>query len=221
MSNRAKAEALIYQLLNDLDTTGYNTKKHKEIYKDMSDKDFHNYMTLIRDGKASLVFFMPHDAKIHPTTEYLNKVGDKYGINFYEKLVITGNKDTPDHTTPIEYMILDLPIKRQSQNLIKKVSIPEHNRSIDYLTYQPTGDSKGARLSYPEIQLLVGLGLSNSVDELIRFRGGDKNGFAAYNAMFMRYGSANIKTLNQYSSGVESTKTVKVFLTSAHIKNTI
>ena len=65
------------------------------------------------------------------------------------------------------------------------------------------------------------MGLENTINELIRYRGGDRNGFNAYNAMFMRYGSANLKTLEQYSSGVESTKTLKSFLLGMHISNTI
>lgn len=221
MPNRKNAEEYILTLMKDLDSTGYNTQKYLEIFKEMSDTDFNNYMLKLQNKQAKLVFFAPHNQDIRLTTEKLLVIGQKYNVEFFEYLNFTENKDTPDHKTPIKYMVVDLPYKRQSQNLVKKISIPEHNKTIDYLTYQPTGDSKGARISYPELQLLLGLGLERSLDEMVRFRGGDKNGFAAYNSMFLRYGNANIKTLNNYSSGVESTKSLKVYLTSMHISNTI
>lgn len=221
MPNRKKAEEEILKLISILDETGYNKEKYKEIFKNMSDKEFNDYMKKIVNNEARLVFFAPLNKQLNITTTKLVNIARKLNIPLFERLYYTQNSNLPDYKTNVEYLIVDLPFKRQSQNLIKKISIPEHNKTIDYLTYQPTGDSKGAKISYPELQILVGMGLEKSLDELIRFRGGDKNGFNAYNAMFMRNGSANLKTLNYYSTGVESTKTLKSFLTAMHISNTI
>jgi hypothetical protein len=118
-------------------------------------------------------------------------------------------------------MVIDLPVRRQSQNLVKKTSIPPHNASIDLLTYQPTGDSKGAKVSAPELQILNAMRLDNSILELIKFRGGDRNGFNAYNAMAMRYGNISLKSIAPYASGVESTATFKAFLAAMHIRSTL
>lgn len=219
--NRAKIEKEILNFISMLDDSGYNTNKYKEIFKNMSDKQFNEYMNKIKNNEARLVFFAPLNKEPKFTINKLIDVAKKLNIPLFEKIIYTNNNKLPDYMTPIEYLIVDLPYKRQSQNLIKKVSIPEHNKSIDQLTFQPTGDSKGAKISYPELQILVGCGLEKSLDELIRFRGGDRNGFNAYNAMIMRSGSASLKTLNYYSSGVESTKTLKAYLTAMHISNTL
>lgn len=221
MPNRKKAEEFILQFVKDIDPSGYNTEIYKKIFNNMSDKQFDIYMKDIRDEKKYLVLFKPLFEAKDITVENNLKIAPKYGLDFFEHLLYTNNPDSGDYKTPIKYLVVDLPYRRQSQTLVKKVSIPEHNKVIDELTYQPTGESKGAKISYPELQVLIGMGLENSISELIRFRGGDRNGFNAYNAMFLRYGNANLKTLENYSSGVESTKTLKVYLTACHLTNTI
>jgi len=221
MSNRLKVEKFIFEFIQDIDPSGYNTEKYKIIFKNMTDKQFDEYMHKLQKEEAYLVLFKPPFKAEGITTENNLKIAKKYGLNFFEHLIYMNNKDLPDYKTPIKYMILEVPYRRQSQTLVKKASIPENNKIIDELTYQPTSESKGAKISYPELQVLIGMGLENTINELIRFRGGDRNGFNAYNAMFARYGSANLKTLEQYSSGVESTKTLKSFLLGMHISNTI
>ena len=219
--NRKKAEEFILQFVKDVEPTGYNVEQYKKIFADMPDKDFHTYMTEIRAGNRFLVIFKPMYKAKGITVENNLRVAEKYGLEFFEHLIVTNSTDAPDYKTPIKYLVVDLPYRRQSQTLVKKTSIPEHNKVIDELTFQPTGESKGAKISYPELQVLIGMGLDNTIAELIRYRGGDRNGFNAYNAMFLRYGNANLKTLSEYSSGVESTKTLKTYFTAMHIKSTI
>lgn len=221
MSNRKAAEKFILEFCESIEPTGYNVEQYKKAFAMLSDKEFEQYMKDIRDGTKFLVLFKPlYEAK-GITVENNLKVAEKYGLKFFEKLIYANNEDCNDFKTPIEYLIVDLPYRRQSQTLAKKVSIPDHNKVINELTYQPTGDSKGAKISYPELQVLIGMGLENTISELIRFRGGDRNGFNAYNAMFLRYGNANLKTLENYSTGVESTKTLRIYLTAMHLSNTI
>lgn len=221
MANRKAAEAFILEFMNDIDSSGYNVEQYKKIFSDLSDKDFETYMKGLRDKTKCLVIFKPMYKAKEITVENNLKVAEKYKLNFFEKLLITNDPATPDHKTAIEYLVVELPYRRQSQTLDKKISLPDDNKVIDMLTYQPTGASKGAKISYPELQVLIGMGLDNSIAELIKFRGGDKGGFNAYNAMFNRYGSANLKVLNNYATGVESTKTLKIYLTSMGLKNTL
>lgn len=220
-NNRASAEAFILKFMKDLDPSGYNVKKWETILSELTDKQFDEYMQGLRNSKEFLVCFKPPFEANGITIENNLKIAPKYKVKFFQKLDITNNKELPDHRTPIEYLVIDLPVRRQSQNLIKKINIPEHNKVVDQLSGQPTGDSKGAKISYPELQVLNSMGLEKSLEELIKFRGGDKGGFNAYNAMFLKYGTANLRTLNNYSSGVESTKTLRAYLMSMHIKPTL
>lgn len=221
MGNRKKAEEFILQFMKDIEPTGYNVEQWKKVFASMSDKQFDDFMKDLRDEKKFLVVFKPMYEGKGLTTENNLKVAEKYGLKFFERLIFTDNGDVPDYKTPIEYLVIDLPYRRQSQTLDKKISLPDDNKVIDELTFQPTGPSKGAKISQPELQVLIGMGLDNSISELIRFRGGDRGGFNAYNAMFTRYGSANLQTLGQYSTGVESTKTLKTILTSMHLSQNI
>ena len=221
MPNRKAAEAKILQIVNEIEPTGYNAQQYKRIFASMSDKQFHDYMTDLRDGKKILVLFKPlYEAK-GITIENNLKVAEKYGLKIFERLRFSGNPNEPDHLSPVECMVLDLPWRKQSQTWAKKTSVPDNNKTIDQLTYQPTGASKGSKVSFPELQVLIGMGLDSSIRELTQMRGGDRGGFAAYNAMFMRYGNANLKTLEQFSTGVESTKTLKTYLACMHIANTL
>lgn len=221
MGNREAVEEFILKFIKEIDPSGYNEEQYKHIFANMSDKQFDKYMTDIRDEKAYLVIFKPMYEAEGITIENNLKVAEKYNVSLFEHLIFNNSDGTPSYKTPIKYLVLELPYRRQSQNLIKKINIPDDNKVIDELTYQPTGDSKGAKISYPELQVLMGMGLENTISELIKFRGGDRNGFNAYNAMFLRYGNANLKTLDNYSTGVESTKTLKSYLTSMHISNTL
>lgn len=218
MSNRKKAEQLILAFMEDLDKSGYNKEQYIKLFKQMSDKDFKEFMEGIRDEEKSLVVFSPLYKSKGITTENNLKLAKKYDVPLFQKLVFTNDEERPDHKTTIEYLVIDLPVRRQSQNIVKKISVPENNKVIDNLTYQPTGDSKGAKISYPELQVLSGMGLDNTINELIRYRGGDKGGFAAYNAMTYRYGSVNLNSISAYNTGVESTKTLKSFLLSSHLR---
>lgn len=218
MANRKAAEDYILKLMKDIEPTGYNVKVYKELFETMSDKVFDNWMKGMRAGDQQLIVFKPMYKAKGLTLENILDIGPKYGVEFFEHLNISNDPDLPDYRTPIKYLVIDVPYRRQSQTLFKKISVPSDNKSIDELTYQPTGASKGAKISYPELQVLLGMGLDKTIEELAIYRGGDKGGFQAYNAMFKKYGSANINTLQQFTTGVESTKALKIYLTSAHIR---
>lgn len=218
MANRQKAEAFILQYVKDLDPSGYNTEQWKKIFAEMSDKDFDDYMKKIRAGEATLVIFKPMYKVKELTEERALAVAKKYSVPIFERLRFRNDPNVPNHMSTIEYLVLDLPYRRQSQNVTKKISVPDDNKVIDHLSYQPTGASKGAKVSFPELQVLIGMGLDHTIEELTRFRGGDRGGFAAYNASMMRYGSVNLKSLNPYTTGVESTRTLKTLFLSAHLQ---
>ena len=118
-------------------------------------------------------------------------------------------------------MVLDLPVRRQSQSLTKKISIPEDNNTVDTFTGQPAGKSKGARIQYNELQVIAAMGLDNTAIELIKMRGGDVGGYRALNMSLKKTGMVDLNYANQFSTGVESTKTLKVMLTGCHLRSTI
>lgn len=208
-AERKEAQDIIIAFLTDFDKSKMNAEHYTKIFNKMSDKEFHELAEKVVSEEIVIPVHVPHFKEQGITVDNNIALGEKYGIPLKERVLTTG-ADVPDHIGPYEFVLMDLPIRRQSQNLTKKISVPDDNRSIDYSTYQPTGDSKGSSLSHPELSVVLdGLGLKNTTEELIRFRGGDIGGFRAYNASAAQIGSINLSSLYPYTTGVESTKYVK------------
>ena len=221
MSNRKGAEAFILKYIDALLPNSGNVELYKNLFSKMSDKDFETYMTDIEKGTKFLTITAPNLSKTSLKIENNLKIAKELGHDFFTRVWIGAKDGMPAYLTPIKYLVVDLPLKRASQILIKKILVPEHNRVVDVMSGQPTGESKGARISYPELQVSAAMGLENTMVELMKYRGGDNKGHVVMNNMISKYGVANMKTLSNYASGVESTKTLKTFLTAMHFKTTL
>jgi len=219
--NRAATESFILKYIDKLAPGGENVELYKKLFSSMTDKDFEQFISDLETGKQILTVVAPNFNKIKLSVENNLKIAEELGYNFFQKIWFGAKDGVPAYLSPIEYLVIDLPLRRASQMLIKKISVPEHNKVIDALTGQPTGASKGARISYPELQVCAAMGLENSMVELMKYRGGDAKGGAALNGMISKYGKANQSVLAQYASGVESTKSLKTFLTAIHLKSTL
>lgn len=216
--NRKQTEDFILRYIEKIVPGGQNIAIYKKLFAEMDDQQFEQYMYDLEHGKKWLVVFSPNFAGPGISVENNLNVADELGHNFYQRLWIGKKGNTPEYLTPIPYLVVDLPLRRASQVLTKKISIPEHNRTVDKLTGQPTGDSRGSKISYPELQVAAAMNLDNCMLELMKYRGGDKKGGDALKAMIGKYGTANLKTLSNFASGVESGKTLKTFLTCMHLR---
>lgn len=216
MGNRKAAEKFILDFFSKIDKSGYNTKTWVKILEGMSDKAFDEYMRNIREGKAKLVLYAPLYKTSGITVDNNLKLAEEYGIELFEQLIVH-DPVLGTYKTAQKFLIMGLGIKVLSQSLDKKAIIPDDNRSVDQLTYTPTGASKGSTLSKPEMGLYIGMGLHNVVQELGAIRGGDKGGFRAYNSSIDKLGSVSLASLTPYRTGVESTKAVKAYFTSVHL----
>lgn len=220
--NRTKVEAFIIKQISLLvDGEENNIKRYKDFFASMNDKQFEKFIDDLATGKKFLSVEMPNFGKKELSVERNLKIADDIGHSFFQRLWIEGKGDTPTYLTPIEYLVVDLPIRRASQLLTKKISVPKHNKVIDALTGQPTGESKGAKISYPELQVLSAMGMEKSLIELVKYRGGDARGRAAMSGMLSKFGKVRIDSLKPYASGVESTNTVRTFLLAAHLRSTL
>ena len=218
--NRLKVQQFICTYIKKISPNSKNIDIYNKLFEGMSDKAFDDFMKDLESGKRFLVLIEPNYSSAVSVENNL-KIAKELGHNFFEKLWIEGKEDVPTYLTPIEYMVVDLPVKRVSQLLVKKISVPDHNKVVDTLSGQPTGESKGAKISYNELQVCAAMGLDDTMVELMKYRGGDIKGQLAYNNMLSKVGSTNLKTLSNYASGVESTTTLKTFLTSALLKSTL
>ncbi len=198
---------------------------NKEIYQDffstLDDDAFDKYMSKLEKGEVKLAIFVPNSKSNVVSVDNNLKLAEELGHEFFTRLFISNKNNTPDHLTSVKYLVIDLPYRRASQTIAKKIKIPKNNLVIDSLSGQPTGSSKGAKISYPELLILASMGLDNTISELINVRGGDNKAFLAYNTFIDRYGKVSLNSLEQYSSTVKSTSVLKTFLTAMHIKNSL
>lgn len=219
-TNRKKAQEFLIENLEKILPGGGNKELYEKLLKNMSDEKFHAWMIDFKEKRDRPVLYAPNFAKVSLNTQRNIDIAKSYGKRFFEKLWVY-SKDGSSYLTNNEYMIVELPVRRQAQLLTKKISIPEHNRSIDQLTGQPSGDSRSSQISFMELQIMRSMGLKYSLQELIKFRGGDVGGFNAMNKIIARDGYVTQKSTLPYATGVESTQALKIFLTCMHLKNTL
>lgn len=218
---RSKAEQVILTYIKKLAPKINNDQLYKELFAHMTDAQFDEFIGGLESGRVHLSVVVPNMVDTGLSVENNFKIAKELGHEFFQHLWIDGKDGEPAYLTPIPYLVVDLPARRASQLQIKKIKVPEHNRVVDTLTGQPTGDSKGAKISYPELQVCVAMGLENTMVEFMKYRGGDVKGNKAYNAMLSKLGTANLKTLSQYASGVESTNTLRTFINCCMLKTTL
>lgn len=223
MSKRAKAEKDILELIADVtDNDPANVELHKNWLKSLDDSKFEKVLKDILNDEFNLSIIVPNNGKVKLSVRKSIKIGRKYGFELFQQLWL-GNKDPniPMYLTPVSYMMVKMRIRRASQLLAKKIGVPEHSKAVDTFTGQPTGDSKGSSLTYPELRFLVAMGMTKTATELVKYRGGDKRGYQAMSAMLSKYGRVNQETLEPFSSGVESTRMFDTILTCMHLRSTL
>lgn len=221
-TKRAEVEKFILSFISRLVTGEDNVNLYKHLFKSMNDAQFHKFMEDLRDENKFLSIIIPNgDNRIKVNVSNNMKLAKELGFEFFQRLYVRNNPELPDHLTPNKYMLLKLPVRRASQTVSKKISIPTDNKSIDNLTGQVTGKSKGAMLTNPELQILLGLGLKDSIKELMKMRGGDIGEANAMNNMIFSQGQVSQRAAEDYSTEVKSKKTLKSYLNGMGIKSTL
>lgn len=188
----------------------------------MTDKEFEQLMRDLQSDQADLYVTMPSFTEEGSVeTRVLMDVGKKLGHEFFQRIWVGSEDGKSSYLSPVYYLVVHVPLRRVSQTLTKKMSVPDNSKVIDTLTGQPTGESKGAKISWPELQLTSAMGMDKALVELVKYRGGDIRGYVALSGMLSKFGKANIDSLSAFASGVESLKTLKTILTCCHLKNTL
>lgn len=221
-SKRKAVEDMIISYISRIVTGKENVELYKNMFAKMSDRDFDDFMNKLKNRQATLSVIIPTNSKtIKVDVENNIKLAKELGYEFFQRLIVGKTDDAPAYTTPNKYMVLKLPVRRAAQLLSKKISIPENNRHIDSMSGQVTGKSKGAKITNPELQILLGLNLKDSIKELIKVRGGDDGAAAAMNTSLFKSGMSTQAMAEEFSTGVTSKKTLKAYFNSMHVRNTL
>lgn len=167
---REKIEKYILKWMKEYDTSGTNANMYKELFKTMTDEKLNEIIS----GEG-VPFYAPVGGPVQVPTDHARDVLKAMGLTISERLWLTNSKTGTTVLTEHEHMVLPLITRPQTQSIIKKASIPEHNRRVDQMTHQVTGSgvSKASSMSFPEAYLLMSEGYEEAAKEFIQARGGN------------------------------------------------
>lgn len=197
-----------------------NVKLYKDLFSKMSDKDFDNFMVDLKTKKQTLCVVIPQGNEGYDTDKLL-KIGKSLGIDFFQRLIYSGNEQRTGYKTKEKFLVVKLSVRRAQQLLTKKISTGEHSNRVNTLSGQVVDESKASKVSKPELNVLIGLGLTKTSNELMSIRGGDLGGVRAFTKFLAEDGVVRQEDVKQFKTGVVSTNTLISYLAGMHIKTNI
>src|ERR1700676_1265232 len=134
----------------------------------MSDSQFEEFVHRVDKGEDRLAIIAPNLSEYKLDIARNLALAEKMGHQFFERIWIDSGNEVPPYLSPIAYLIGDITLRRQAQLLVKKISIPEDNKSVDDFTGQPSGKSAGSKISYPETQVMASNHLDENLAEMLK-----------------------------------------------------
>nr|DAT15819.1 MAG TPA: hypothetical protein [Caudoviricetes sp.] len=222
----------IQSRLNDLIPNTPMLALYEKTINNMSDRELESWIQALENGVLDepdlnkpyttiTLIVPPLDPSNSLDIGRIKKLTDKMGYNFMERCWLTNDVTGQTTLTNRRYAHLLLPVRRQAQTLDNKISLPEGDKIVDDLTGQVTGDSKGASLSYPEIQMLDAQGLDNVILELIKTRGGDEDALRLMKRRLLETGEVQQEEIDQLDSRAKVNETTRHILAGMHIKSNL
>jgi hypothetical protein len=193
----------------------------KEDLDRLSNQEFDARMKDWAVGKGSPVAVLPNLTENVVTVDHLKAVADKWNVNMYQRILMSDPDTGREFLSPLRYMVLKIGVVRLSQMQETKQSIPEDNMSVDELTGQVTGDSKGSRLSFPELGNLASGEHDNGIVELISVRGGDEAANRQLEYDIETTGVGSLARAQAAGSGTTVNRNFATFLRVAHLDTTL
>lgn len=191
-------------------------------FKRMDDEEFARWIDNLENGTEYVTLYAPNLADVSLSIERNYGIAEALGFELFQQLKLTDQSTGQVYLTPNKHLIGMLPLRRQVQMLAKKMSIPGSNHVVDERSGQASGDSKGSRLSGPEIQVSLSKGLETSVIELVKFRGGDAEAYNQMNRQILETGEASLNSIMAESSSiVKSNKTLSIYLSTMMLRNNL
>ena len=200
-------------LKTDKKVSDHNIGLISNLIDGMSDKELDALVEDIANGKSVLPLVVPNGSTID--YEDLLDTTKKRKVQLHKKIITTdGTKRTKGR---IPRLVMEVPVKKLAQLVDKKRSIADDQHSVNHLTGQVTGASKSMSITNPELSLWSGNGMSDSIREATKYRGGDINSKLVIEKLAESGMEITQETLERYSSGPEVNNTVKQMLLGMHI----
>lgn len=192
---RKQVEELILKTVKTMEPKGTNYERYKKIFSEMSDAKFESYIKEIKDGRRKLTFLAPN-MEVVLQQEDLMKAAVDLDVEFYSRLTFTDEVTGMKYTSPHKAIVLMLPIRRTRQYLHHGISVPDSDTHIEAISGQVTKPDQSSKFSFPEMQLLYGRGMTNTIVEFMKIRGGDINAYANFKQQLEETGHCSQQSLD-------------------------
>lgn len=173
---RKKIEELIDKTLTLMDPSGINAKKYRNMFRNMSDKQFSDWITrFLADDKSNIRVDIEEfgDSSRKLRYENIEKAAEFLGIKLFEYVYLPHVSSNPNRPIRTKQPVLVgwLNIKRTQQFVTKKTGLATSDDNRDDLTGAAKGDSKGGTTTGIENELLAGVGGDVILSEISGARG--------------------------------------------------
>lgn len=220
MSKRKQVEEYIIQLMQQIDKYGgKNTEYYKKLFASMNDTQFDEYMHAVKKSESQLHIIMANSiSKL--TVDDAIKIAKQRNVKIFERIYLHDPLTGRRYLTKYKMAVLNIPIRRLSQYLFHKISLPDGDSHVNPVTGQVIPPDKGAALSAIETQVLASKGLETSIVELIKIRSGDMDAYRTMKYTIEETGEVSMNDL-PLSGRPRSVITLQKYLHAMMIDSTI
>lgn len=215
---RKEANEYLLKIIKQMPNGEMNHNLYSKALPKISDARLNELATEIDNGTFIWPLYNYNMDKERIDVDKVMDIGTKEGVKWFQKLVITDPITGKEFKTPVEYMIVNLPVRRAVQHLVKKLSTSD-GMQVDHLTGQPTGNARAAGISGPELSQIVNArNLTTSALELIKVRGGDAKAHANMRDQIKKTGTFTMGPIMDLDSRPKSLETLRSFLLGLHLR---
>lgn len=219
--NRKKAEEFALKLLDKIDPGNKNVEIARKHFSAMSDAEFEKLVAEFAKGESGLAYTHPNLNKTKITIANNLKLASKLGYKMFDYCYLTDPDIGVTARTVNPCMITTMYVRRQAQTLEHKNSVPTDDRHLDQMTDQPTGPSKGASITAPELPVGYAQNWNAVLAELVNYRGGNNRAFQISKQLAIRTGEISQETIKQFPSANKIISTLSSNFLAAHIDNNL
>lgn len=215
---REQAENLIYKIFDTVDKTHTNSDYYKQLFANMSDKDFEEFCKRRLPFRFHTKAFNvePKMYDIIDAFKVLNKpLMEKVKLPY----VYINSKGEPIETA--ECMVLYIHLKRMKQMLTKKNHTSIHNDDRNTKTGLLAGHDKGGKETDREFESLATMGLDYTMDEFARSRADAMDAKSQMSAAILSKGYVEDKDIFLAKNDSIAKNLLNSYLIGAHIHSNL
>lgn len=221
---RKKYEQLIYNLMDDMDSSGFNADTYRIAFSKMSDKQFIELMKrYIAEDDLNLsidINQLEKKQSDNMTLEKIKSIADKWKISLFEYVFMPfRNPKGRPMCTLTKVPIIYCPIRRFFQQMLQhKNSISNSSDHINPLTGQVVQEDKTASTTNVQTYALAATNQNNALKEFLGPRADDQVSKQQMLNTIVSTGDVRLSDLDIQTHNKQAVNTTEVFCKAAGLE---